>query len=88
MSKEKGLINPIDIIPSFKYNIDVRKTIDSVKNERSNKVVMMNASVNALIDAQKAFQDIAKELGVNDEQNVIDMIKEIRAERHGSYRCE
>ncbi len=56
--------------------------------QEGNKVVMMNASVNALMEAQKAFQGMAKELGISDEQDVVDMVREIRAERHGNYECE
>lgn len=56
--------------------------------QEGSKVVMMNASVNALMEAQKAFQGIAEELGLKDEQDVVDMVKEIRAERRGSYECE
>ena len=56
--------------------------------QEGSKVVMMNASVNALMEAQRAFQGMSEELGVNDEQDVVDMVKEIRAERHGNYECE
>lgn len=45
--------------------------------QEGSKVIMMNASVNALMEAQKAFQGMARELGVNDEQNIVDMVKEI-----------
>ena len=55
--------------------------------QEGNKVVMLNASVNALIEAQKAFQGVADELGIVDEQDVVDMVKEIRKERHGEYQC-
>lgn len=56
--------------------------------QEGSKVVMMNASVNALLEAQKAFQGMADELGLKDEQDVVDMVKEIRAERCGNYQCE
>ena len=52
------------------------------------KVVMMNASVDALLGAQKAFQGVAESLGVKSEQDVVDMVKEIRAERSDKYQCE
>jgi len=51
--------------------------------QEGNKVVMMNASINALLEAQKEFQGVAEELGLKDEQDVVDMVKEIRAERSG-----
>lgn len=52
------------------------------------KVVMTNASVDALFKAQEAFKGVAEELGVKNEQDVVDMVKEIRAERSGEYICE
>lgn len=56
--------------------------------QEGSKVVMMNASVDALMEAQKAFQGVAEELGIDDEQDIVDMVKEIRAERCGNYQCE
>ncbi len=49
---------------------------------------MMNASVNALLEAQKDFQGEAGKLGLQDEQDVVNLVKEIRAERGDKYRCE
>lgn len=42
--------------------------------QEGNKVVM----VNALMEAQKAFQGVADELGIADEQDVVDMVQEER----------
>lgn len=53
-----------------------------------NRVVMMNASVEALLAVQDAFAGAAGALGVQDEQDVVDMVKEVRAERSGKYICE
>ena len=49
--------------------------------QEGNKVVMMNAPVNALLEAQREFQGMAEALGLKGEQDVVDMVKEIRAER-------
>lgn len=49
--------------------------------QEGDKIVMMNASLNALLEAQKAFEGVADELGAKDEQDVVDMVKEIRRER-------
>ena len=46
--------------------------------QEGNKVVMLNASVNALMEALKAFQGVADELGIADEQDVVDMVQEER----------
>lgn len=53
-----------------------------------NKVVMMNASLHALLEVQDAFTGVAEELGIRDEQDVVDMVNEIREERRGVYTCE
>ena len=52
--------------------------------EDNGKVIIMNASIQALLEAQKAFAGVADELGIKDEQDVVDMVKEIRAERAGA----
>ncbi|MBD5157678.1 MAG: AbrB/MazE/SpoVT family DNA-binding domain-containing protein [Butyrivibrio sp.] len=56
--------------------------------EDGEKVVMMNASTNALLKAQKAFEGVAEELGIKNEQDVVELVKEIRAERGEQYKCE
>lgn len=54
--------------------------------QEGGKVVMMNASVDALMEVQKAFQGVADELGIDDEQGIVDMVKEVRAEGHAHYQ--
>lgn len=49
--------------------------------EDGEKVVMMNATTSALLKAQETFRGVAEELGIQNEQDVVDMVKEIRAER-------
>ena len=44
--------------------------------------------VGALLEVQKAFRGTADELGIKDEQGVVDMVKEIRAERRDDYQSE
>lgn len=55
--------------------------------QEGSKVIMTNASMNALLELQESFKGIADELGVKTEQDVVDMVKEIRAERSGGYQC-
>lgn len=50
-----------------------------------NKVVMMNASVEALLEFQGSFRGVADDLGIESEQDVVDMVKEIRSDRSGTY---
>ena len=56
--------------------------------EEDGKVVIMNASASALRKAQKAFEGVAEELSIRDEQDIVNMVKEVRAERDVLYRCE
>ena len=53
--------------------------------QEGDKVVMMNASINALLTAQKEFQGIADELGIYTEQDVVDMVKEIRSKKKETH---
>ncbi len=56
--------------------------------EEGEKVVLINASTTALLKAQEAFKGVAEELGIKDEQDVVKLVKEIRAERGEQYKCE
>ena len=56
--------------------------------EEGDRVILTNASTNALLKAQEAFQGMAEELGIKNEQDVIKLVKEIRAERGEQYQCE
>lgn len=47
-----------------------------------------NASLAALLEVQHAFQGAAEEMGLRDEEDVVRMVKAIRAGRDGGYRCE
>lgn len=48
--------------------------------EEEGKVVIMNASLAALKKAQKAFEGEAEKLGIQNEDDVVKMIKELRRE--------
>lgn len=56
--------------------------------EDGGKIYLVNSSLEALKEIQKAFQGVAQELGIQDEQDVVDMVDEIRAERSGRFTCE
>ena len=55
--------------------------------QQEGKVIMMNASLDALLEAQQSFAGVADELGLKDDEDVVDMVKEIRAERGSGYKC-
>ncbi|MGN0483746.1 MAG: AbrB/MazE/SpoVT family DNA-binding domain-containing protein [Lachnospiraceae bacterium] len=66
--------------------IEIRRKL-GIKNgdkvlfmEESGRVYMMNSSMNALREAQKAFAGEADRLGLKDDADVMAMIKEIREE--------
>ena len=56
--------------------------------KEGDRVIITNASTNALLKAQEAFQGVAEELGIKNEQDIIKLVKEIRAERGEQYQCE
>ncbi len=74
--------------------IEIRKQLGVKDGDKvmfvseGNKVVMLNASLEALREVQEAFKGVADELGIKNEQDVVDMVNEIRAERSRQYRCE
>ena len=52
-----------------------------------NNVVMTNASMEALHEVQDAFAGEAGRAGLKDEDDVVAMVKDIRADREGGYQC-
>ena len=66
--------------------IEIRKKL-GIKNgdkilfvEESGRIYMMNSSVDALREAQRAFAGEAERLGLKDDDDVMTMIKELREE--------
>jgi AbrB family looped-hinge helix DNA binding protein len=55
--------------------------------EEGGRFYVENATVAAFRKAQAAFAGVAEELGLRTEQDVVDMIKEIRRERAGTSRA-
>ena len=46
--------------------------------KRTGEVVISNASTMALKEAQRAFRGAAKEMGVNTDKDVMNLVKEVR----------
>ena len=66
--------------------IEIRKKL-RIKNgdkilfvEESGRIYMMNSSMDALREAQRAFAGEAERLGLKDDDDVMTMIKELREE--------
>lgn len=76
----KGQITiPIDI----RRRLGVKEGDKILFIEEQGKIVMMNSSMEALRKAQAAFAGEAERLGLKDEQNVVDLISEVRRECRG-----
>lgn len=54
--------------------------------EEAGKVVMVNATMAALREAQSAFIGEAERAGIANEQDVVDLVSELRRERQGRDR--
>ena len=67
--------------------IDIRKKLGVKEGdkilfiEEEGRVIMMNSSMDALRKAQAAFAGEAERLGLKDEQDVADLVSELRRER-------
>ena len=76
----KGQITiPIDI----RRRLGVKEGDKILFIEEQGKIVMMNSSMEALRKAQSAFAGEAERLGLKDEQDVADLVNELRRERRG-----
>lgn len=76
----KGQITiPIDI----RRRLGVKEGDKVLFVEEQGKIVMMNSSMEALRKAQAAFAGEAERLGLKDEQDVNDLVHELRRERRG-----
>lgn len=67
--------------------IEIRRKL-GIKNgdkilfvEESGRIYMMNSSMDAFREAQKAFVGEAERVGLRDDDDVMQMIKELREER-------
>lgn len=89
-NSEKGLIHmelaKITSKGQITIPIEIRKKLglkdgDKVLFlEEGNKVIMVNSTLLALKEAQKAFEGEAEKAGIKDEQDIVDLIKQIRKE--------
>lgn len=77
----KGQITiPIDI----RRKLGVKEGDKVLFLEEHGKIIMMNSSMEALRKAQAAFAGEAERLGLEDEQDVVDLIHDMRQERRGN----
>lgn len=73
----KGQVTiPVDI----RKKLGIREGDKILFIEEGNKIVIMNSTLMALKEAQEAFRGEAERVGLKDEQDVVDMIRELRKE--------
>lgn len=67
--------------------IEIRKKLGIKEGDKillvedQGRVIMINSSMEALWEAQTAFEAEAERLGIKDEQDVTDLIRDLRRER-------
>ena len=72
--------------------VQVRKTLGVKDGDKvvfwndGNRIIVENSTRLALREVQGAFEGVAEELGLKDEQDVADMIKQIRREERGENK--
>ena len=77
----KGQITiPVDI----RKKLGIREGDKILFVEERGHILMLNPSMEALRTAQEAFAGEADRLGLTDEQDVVDLVSELRRERMGS----
>ena len=60
--------------------IDKNEQTEESKKEEGGRIYMMNSSMDAFREAQRAFAGEAQQAGLNSEEDVVRMIKELRQE--------
>nr|WP_304684905.1 AbrB/MazE/SpoVT family DNA-binding domain-containing protein [uncultured Oscillibacter sp.] len=74
----KGQITiPVDI----RRKLGVKEGDKILFVEEQGRIIMMNSSMDALRKAQAAFAGEAERLGLKDEQDVADLVSELRRKR-------
>lgn len=76
----KGQITiPIDI----RRKLGIKEGSKVLFIEDAGRIYIANSSMEALREAQEAFRGEAERVGLQSEEDVVDMIKEMRKERMG-----
>lgn len=70
----------ITIPGSVRRKLGVKDGDKALFLDEGQGVVMVNTSVQALIETQADFAGVADRLGIKTEQDVVDMVKEVRRE--------
>lgn len=72
----------ITIPLAIRKQLGVREGDKVLFVEENGKIVLMNASLQALLAAQKAFSGVAEEIGAANEEDVTAMVNAVREERN------
>jgi AbrB family looped-hinge helix DNA binding protein len=82
---EKGQVTiPIDV----RKKLGIKKGSKILFVEDNGRIFMENSVMVALREAQRAFADEAERLGLKTEDDVVALVKEVRAERADVHPCE
>ena len=71
----------ITIPLAIRKQLGVREGDKVLFVEENGKIVLMNASLQALLATQKAFSGVAEEIGAANEEDVTAMVNAVREER-------
>ena len=71
----------ITIPLAIRKQLGVREGDKVLFVEENGKIVLMNASLQALLAAQKAFSGVAEKIGAANEEDVTAMVNAVREER-------
>ena len=71
----------ITIPLAIRKQLGVREGDKVLFVEENGKIVLMNASLQALLAAQKAFSGVAEDIGAANEEDVTAMVNAVREER-------
>jgi len=66
---------------AVRKKLNVREGGKVIFLEENGRVVIENAGMIALKEAQEGMRGVAESLGIKDEQDVIDMLKEVRQKK-------
>lgn len=74
----------ITIPISIRKKLQVKEGDKILFVEDNGKIILLNSSIAALRNAQVSFAGEAEKAGISNEQDILDMISEIRKERQDS----
>jgi AbrB family looped-hinge helix DNA binding protein len=69
---------------AIRRKLNVKEGSKVVFIEEKGRIIIENAGMLAIKEAREGMRGVADDLGLKNEQDVVDMIKDVRKERHKS----